>query len=70
MTPRNLANMAGVGQCKYILITNSDGGIINDPIFIYASKRIRIEISLADSDVLLWAQGVAVNTNFDVKICE
>ena len=68
LTPRNLCNMA-VGQCKYILITNSDGGIINDPILLRLEEN-KYWISLADSDVLLWAQGVAVNTNFDVKICE
>ena len=68
LTPRNLANMA-VGQCKYILITNSDGGIINDPILLRLEENT-YWISVADSDVLLWAQGVAVNTNFDVKICE
>ena len=68
LTPRNLCNMA-VGQCKYILITNSDGGIINDPILLRLEENT-YWISLADSDVLLWAQGVAVNTNFDVKICE
>ena len=68
LTPRNLSNMA-VGQCKYILITNSDGGIINDPILLRLEEN-KYWISLADSDVLLWAQGVAVNTNFDVKICE
>ena len=68
LTPRNLCNMA-VGQCKYILITNSDGGIINDPILLRLAEN-KYWISLADSDVLLWAQGVAVNTNFDVKICE
>ena len=68
LTPRNLRNMA-VGQCKYILITNSDGGIINDPILLRLEEN-KYWISLADSDVLLWAQGVAVNTNFDVKICE
>jgi len=27
-------------------------------------------ISLADSDILLWAQGVAVNSGLDVHICE
>ena len=27
-------------------------------------------LSLADSDILLWAQGVAVNSKLDVKICE
>ena len=31
---------------------------------------IRDRLSLADSDVLLWAQGVAVNSGLDVKISE
>ena len=30
----------------------------------------RFWLSLADSDILLWAQGVAVNSNLDVKILE
>ena len=33
LTPRDLSNMS-VGQCKYILITNADGGILNDPILL------------------------------------
>ncbi|HCD63668.1 MAG TPA: glycine cleavage system protein T, partial [Alphaproteobacteria bacterium] len=32
-TPRDLSQMA-VGQCKYILITNAEGGIINDPVLL------------------------------------
>jgi aminomethyltransferase len=31
LTPRDLSGMA-VGQCKYVLITNAEGGILNDPI--------------------------------------
>ena len=31
LTPRDLSNMA-VGQCKYALITNAEGGILNDPV--------------------------------------
>ena len=27
-------------------------------------------LSLGDSDILLWAQGVAINSGFDVKISE
>ena len=34
LTPRNLSQMA-VGQCKYILITNADGGILNDLSLIH-----------------------------------
>ena len=68
LTPRNLSNMA-VGQCKYILITNSEGGIINDPVLLRLEEN-KYWISLADSDVLLWAQGLAVNSKFEVDISE
>ena len=68
LTPRDLSKMA-VGQCKYILITNAKGGIINDPILLRLAEQ-KYWISLADSDVLLWAQGVAVNSGLDVHIHE
>ena len=68
LTPRDLSKMA-VGQCKYILITNADGGILNDPILLRLAEN-HFWISLADSDILLWAQGVAVNSGLDVTIRE
>lgn len=68
LTPRDLSNMA-VGQCKYVLITNADGGILNDPILLRLGQN-HFWISLADSDILLWAQGVAVHAGLDVQICE
>ena len=68
LTPRDLSKCA-VGQCKYVLITNADGGILNDPILLRLEEN-RFWISLADSDILLWAQGVAVNSGMDVHIHE
>lgn len=68
LTPRDLSEMA-VGQCKYILIINADGGLINDPILLRLADN-HFWISLADSDVLLWAQGVAVNSGMNVTITE
>ncbi len=68
LTPRDLSEMA-VGQCKYILITNNDGGILNDPILLRLAED-HFWISLADSDILLWAQGVAVHSGHDVTIHE
>lgn len=68
LTPRNLSKMA-VGQCKYILITNQDGGILNDPVLLRLAEN-HFWISLADSDILLWAQGVAVHAGLDVSIRE
>ncbi len=68
LTPRDLSKCA-VGQCKYVLITNAEGGILNDPILLRLEEN-RFWISLADSDILLWAQGVAVNSGLDVTIRE
>ena len=68
LTPRDLSSMS-VGQCRYILITNYEGGILNDPILLRLAEN-HFWISLADSDVLLWAQGVAVHSGLDVKITE
>ena len=68
LTPRDLSSMS-VGQCRYILITNSEGGILNDPILLRLAEN-HFWISLADSDILLWAQGVAVHSGLDVKITE
>lgn len=68
LTPRDLSKMA-VGQCKYILITNADGGILNDPILLRLAEN-HFWISLADSDILLWAQGVAIHSGLDVTIGE
>jgi glycine cleavage system aminomethyltransferase T len=68
LTSRDLSNMA-VGQCKYILITNAAGGLLNDPILLRLGQN-HFWISLADSDILLWAQGVAVHAGLDVTIDE
>ena len=65
---RDLSN-CDVGQCKYVLITDQDGGIINDPILLKLAED-HFWLSIADSDVLLWARGVAATANMDVQICE
>lgn len=68
LTPRNLSQCA-VGQCKYVLITTAAGGILNDPVLLRLGEN-RFWLSLSDSDILLWAQGVAVNSGMDVEINE
>ena len=68
LTPRNLSQCA-VKQCKYVLITNAAGGILNDPVLLRLGEN-HFWLSLADSDILLWAQGVAVNCGMDVEIRE
>src|SRR5207248_184270 len=68
LVPRDL-NKCKVGQCKYVFITSQDGGIINDPVLLRLGEN-HFWLSLADSDVLLWARGVAHGSGLDVTIGE
>ena len=51
LTPRNLSTLKA-GQCRYVLITDENGGIINDPVLLKLGDN-HFWLSLADSDVLL-----------------
>ncbi|MBA2575665.1 MAG: glycine cleavage system protein T [Euzebyaceae bacterium] len=68
LVPRDLSKCK-IGQCKYVFVTNADGGIINDPVLLRLGEN-HFWLSLADSDVLLWAQGLAHNAGMDVQITE
>ena len=68
LTPRDLHNCR-VGQCKYVLITATDGGIINDPVLSRLGEN-HFWLSRADSDLLLWAKGVSVFAGMNVDIRE
>ena len=56
LTPRDLSKCA-VGQAKYVLICDSDGGIINDPVMTRMEENT-FWFALASSDVLLFARGL------------
>ena len=68
LTPRDLSKLA-IGQCKYVLIVNEQGGILNDPVLLRLGEN-HFWLSLSDSDILFWAQGVAVNSGLNVFIQE
>lgn len=68
LTPRDLSRCT-VGQCKYVLLTADDGGIVNDLLLLKLAED-HYWLSIADSDVLLWVKGVALNAGFDVRIEE
>ena len=68
LTPRNLSECA-IGQCKYVLITDENGGVLNDPVLLKLAEN-HFWLSLADSDILMWAKGVAVNSELNVNLCE
>lgn len=68
LVPRDL-NKCKVGQCKYVFVTAPDGGIINDPVLLRLGEN-HFWLSLADSDVLLWAKGLAYHSGLNVTISE
>ncbi len=68
MTCRDLSK-SKIGRCYYCPIIDDNAGIINDPVVLKISEE-RWWISIADSDVILFAKGLAIGKNFDVKIFE
>ena len=68
MTPRNLEN-AKIGQCMYLPLTNDEGKIINDPILLRLNTD-KFWLSIADSDILLWARGLAIGMKLKVSVKE
>ena len=68
LTCRDLSRCA-VGQAKYVLITAPDGGIVNDPVMLRLGEN-RFWFALADSDVLLYAMGLAAKAGMDVELAE
>jgi aminomethyltransferase len=68
LTCRDLTRCA-VGQCKYAPIIEASGGIINDPVLLRLGEN-HFWLALADSDVLLWAKGAALNSGLTVEIKE
>ena len=68
LTPRNLSNCA-VNQCKYVLNTNYEGGILSDPILLRLADD-HWWYSISDSDLLLWAMGVAGKDKYDIELRE
>src|ERR671922_679956 len=69
LTPRDLSKCA-VGQAKYVLICDGDGGIINDPVLTRMDERT-FWFALASSDALLFARGLRhAYPDFDVSIRE
>jgi glycine cleavage system aminomethyltransferase T len=68
LVPRDLTKCK-VGQCKYVFITDELGGILNDPVLLRLGEN-HFWLSLADSDVYLWAKGVACNSGLNVTIEE
>lgn len=66
LTPRNLSRME-IGQGKYVPLCSYDGLLINDPILLKLSET-QYWLSIADSDIHLWASAIAAERHWDVKV--
>lgn len=60
---------AEVGRCYYAPICDQHGKMINDPVALRLADD-KYWFSIADSDLLLWVQGLALGLDLDVAICE
>ena len=68
MTPRDISQ-AVIGQGLYAPLCDETGAVINDPVLIkFAADNWWV--SIADSDVRLWARGLAYGLKLDVQIRE
>ena len=68
MTCRDLSK-SKVGSCYYVPLIDSNGGMVNDPL-IYKLEDNLWRVCIADSDVLLYAKGIAAGKKLNVKIFE
>jgi dimethylsulfoniopropionate demethylase len=68
MTCRDLSK-SKIGRCYYCPIIDDQAGIINDPVVLKLSEE-KWWVSVADSDVILFAKGLAIGHKFEVKIIE
>jgi len=68
MTCRDLSKSKN-GRCYYCPIIDDQAGLINDPVVLRHNEK-KWWISIADSDVILFAKGLAIGNKFEVKIIE
>ena len=66
LTPRDVSKVQ-VGQCRYIVMINQDGGILNDPVMLRMDED-RFWLSTADGDMYMWAKGVSAFSGHDVTV--
>ena len=68
MTPRSVEGVS-LDRCVYLPLADENGRLINDPIGIKLADD-HWWLSVADSDVILWAKGLATGAKMDVQVDE
>lgn len=68
LTPRNL-DTTKPGQGRYVPMCDHDGWLINDPVLLPLSETC-VWLSIADSDIVLWAGAIARERGLDVLVSE
>jgi len=68
LTVRDLRSFA-VGRCGYAPVVDDDGRMINDPVVLRVADD-RFWFSVSDSDVVLWAGGIARGLGLEVSVRE
>jgi dimethylsulfoniopropionate demethylase len=68
MTCRDLSKSKD-GRCYYSPIIENQAGLINDPVVLRINEN-KWWLSIADSDVILFAKGLAIGKKYSVNIVE
>jgi len=68
LTTRDISTTK-IGQGRYVPLCDHDGRLINDPVLLKLSED-RFWISIADSDIELWAKAIAAERGLDVEVFE
>jgi dimethylsulfoniopropionate demethylase len=68
LTVRDLSTMV-IGRCGYAPVLDHEGRLINDPVVLHVGDQ-HWWFSVSDSDVVLWAGGIALGMGLDVVVRE
>lgn len=68
LTPRNLSGTR-IGQGRYVPLCDHDGWLINDPVLLKLAED-RFWLSVADSDIHLWAEAIARERGWQAAVGE
>jgi aminomethyltransferase len=63
------AELCGVNKCKYVILCNQHGGVLNDPILLRPAED-EWWFSLADSDIGMYLLGINHDGRWDCEIKE